>query len=601
MWLFVSTALFVNCTYEDNNPGSTKVVPVDDGGSYTETKVTVNRNGEKTSTAVLRFYSGKDGVPYISMSDFHKVMLPQASMSVNRQGSLYQIATSGGTAMVDVKSDQLTTSSVISIFDMISLIRTDIPCAVSYDGSPFMKPTVRQLLPEVSTVTFDFKKYDIDIYDDGSNVYLPYATLADIYSDMNLNTTYYNDVDKELVVNSLLDFDNFDKIDPDRTARIYGRQEVTDYMAQFRYNEICFVFDYIYGYPGRNNDLFQAGMEQCGFDAALDKVPSGAEVKSLLKSKDNASFIVGMDALFRLANDGGHTITTQLKTYSSLPVLKARVDAAAAQYPGAASLFQEALADMITMEKYTGQMKALRNEAYGDRKYIASSDKSTAVIVLNSFMDLDTKGWKDWYASQKTDADWNLLLARDSNLLATFLDGVRLARKDGVKNVVLDLTQNTGGSTDLVITLLSLITSNQSKRQQVSLNSDYVISKQASVVNYVVDRNFDGKFDEADASVDYSDLNFSVLTSHRSFSCANLMPSMMKDDGFKVMGERSGGGACAIQIQFTPDGMMYIISCYRLRMLNGKRESIDAGIPIDIDVPVEKFYDVDYLASKIKE
>jgi len=600
IWLLVSVAFFVSCTDDDNHSGGTKVVPVDDGGKYTETVVTVNRNGVKSGTAMLRFYSNIDGVPYISLRDFHRVMLPQGSMDVSRHGDLYEITTSGGTATVDVRADQLTTSSIITIFDMISLIGSDIPSAVSYDGSQFIKPKERLLLPEVATVTFDFKKYNIDLYDDGSNVYLPYATLADIYSDMNLNTTYYNDGDKELVINSSLDFDSYKKMDPNRYERIYGRQEVTDDFAQFRYNELCFVFDYIYGYPGRDNELRRAGIEQCGFDAALDKAITGAEVKKLLKSKDNAAFLLGMDGLQQLAFDGGHTTVTQVNDIAGLPEVKARRDAFAAQYPATAALFDAFMENTKVLGSYFSRMQSLRKEAYGDSKYIVSSDKTTAVIVLNSFMELDYEGWKTYYASQKTAADWEQLLARDGNLLATFLSGVRQARKDGVKNIILDLTQNAGGSSDLALAVQSLISTNEAERQQVSLYSDYVISKQSSTTHYIVDRNFDGKFDEADAKVDNTDLNFAVLTSHSSFSCGNLMPSLMKDGGFKVMGEQSGGGACAIQIQFTPDGMMYIISCYRLRMLNAQRQNIDGGVPVDIDVPVDKFYDIDYLAEKFK-
>ncbi len=600
IWLLASVALFVNCTNEDNHAGEAKAVPVDDGGQYTETVVTLNRNGVKNGTAVLRFYSNIQDVPYISLKDFHKVMLPQGSMRVSRLGDIYEITTSGGTAMVDVKADQFTTSSIISIFDMIGLIGSDIPCAVSYDGSQFVKPKERLLLPEVATVTFDFKKYHIDLYDDGSNVYFPYATLADIYSDMNLNTTYYNDGDKELIINSSLDFDSYKKMDPNRNERIYGRQEVTDDLAQFRYNELCFVFDYIYGYPSHDNELFRAGMEQCGLDAALDKIKSGSEVKQLLKSKDNTAFLLGMDGFQQLADDGGHTALTQASFIAGLPAVKARCDAYAAQYPATVALFNEFVDNMAKMNSFVSKMKTLRKEAYGEKKYIVSSDKSTAVIVLNSFMDLDYEGWKTYYASQKTEADWEQLLARDENLLATFLSGVKQARKDGVKNIILDLTQNTGGSSDLVLAVQSLITKSEEERQQVSLYSDYVISKQSSTTHYIVDRNFDGKFDDADAKVDNTDLNFAILTSHRSFSCGNLMPSMMKDGGFKVMGERSGGGACAIQIQFTPDGMMYYISCYRLRMLNAQRKNIDAGVPVDIEVPVEKFYDIDYLAEKFK-
>ncbi|MCR4584056.1 MAG: hypothetical protein K5764_10975, partial [Prevotella sp.] len=566
----------------------------------TEQVVTVSRDGVKDGKTTIRFYSDMEGVPYISMADFHKVMLPKGSMKVSRQGNCYEVATSGGTALVDVKADRLTTSHIVSIFDLSSLLGPNIPCAVTYDNSPYVKPKERTLLPEVTTVTFDFKKYNIDLHDDGTDVYVPYATLADIYSDMNLHVTYYNDKRQELVVNTQLNLNGFDTIDEGRTERIYGRAEVTDDLAQYRYNELCFVFDYIYGYPGRDNELFKAGLEQCGFDAALDKAKAGTEVKKLLKSKDNVSFMLGMNGLQQLAEDGGHTRVTQNYNLKQLPAVSDRLDALANEHPAVQQLIQAYDKYTKDFADYSEKIKVLRKHYYGNKKYIVSADKSTAVITLDDMMYLDMDGWKAYYASEKTEADWETLLARNENLVATLLSGVRQARKDGVKNVILDVTLNTGGSSDLVVAILSLITRNETERQQVKLYSDYVISKQASTTTYVVDRNFDGKFDAEDAKVDYSDLNFMVLTSHRSFSCANLFPSVLKDSGFKVMGERSGGGSCAIQFQFTPDGMMYIISCYRLRMLNAKRENIDAGVPVDIPVPADKFYDIEYLSGKTK-
>ncbi len=587
-----------SCAKEDNNPGEGKVVAVDDGGKYTEKVVTINRNGEKTEKAVLRFYSNTDDIPYISIKEFHRVMLPKANMTVSRMGECYEVSTTGGTAMVDVKADQLTTTSIISIFDMISKIGQGIPCAVSYDGSPYVKPKERVLLPEKSTVTFNFSKYKIDLHDDGSNVYFPYATLADIYTDMNLHSTYYNNEAEELIVSGALDFNSFAKMDPQRTKRIYGKKEVSDNMAKYRYNELCFVFDYLYGYPGRKTGLIAAGLEQSGLDAALDNAQGGAEVKALLQSKDNAAFVLGMDGLQQLANDGGHTMVYQLSNIAQMADVKARYDDYAAKYPAVAALAGAFNAYLIKLQDNVKTLKDLRNKTYGDKTYIVSSDKSTAVIVINSFMDLDFEGWKTYYASDKKEADWETLLARKGNAVALLLSGIRQARKDGVKHVIIDVSQNTGGSTDIVMTILSLITKNEVERQQVSIYSDYVISKQGSKTNYIVDRNFDGKFDAEDAKVDNSDLDFAVLTSSRSFSCANLMPSVMKDSGFKVMGEQSGGGSCAIQFQLTPDGMRYVISCYRLRMTNAKGDNIDAGVPVDIAVPKEKFYDIDYLAGK---
>ncbi len=597
--LWIATALFVGCSDSDNTTGGQQTQPVDDGGPYTEKTVTIHRDGVRSGHVQLRFYASKADIPYISVSDFHRVMVPQASLSVTRQGDSYTVTTSGGTATIDVKGDQFTTAAAVSLFDILSLKHPGVPCAVSYDSSPYIIPKERQLLPAAATVTFDFRKYDIDLHDDGSQIFMPYATLADIYSDMNLNTTYYNDGDQELIVNHQLAFDDFDKMDPNRRQRIYGRQQVSETYAAYRYHELFFVFDYIYGYPGRDNALYRAGMEQCGFDAALDKCPSGAEVKKLLKSQDNAAFILGMDGLQQLAYDGGHTSVSQVDNIADLPAAKARWDDCAAQHPAAAALFNDFSQTLTGVTSYASQLKTLRQQTYGDQTYIASSDQTTAVIVLNSLMDLDYEGWQTYYASQKTAADWNTLLAREGNAVATFLSGLRQARLDGVKNIILDLTMNTGGSSDIVMTLLSLVTSRPAERQQVALYSDYVLTRQASTTYYVVDRNFDGRFDAADALVDNSQFNFAVLTSHRSFSCANLLPSVLKDSGIKVIGQRSGGGSCAIQFQFTPDGMMYIISCYRLRMLNAKGENIDSGIPVDITIPTEKFYDIDYLATQL--
>ena len=80
------------------------------------------------------------------------------------------------------------------------------------------------------------------------------------------------------------------------------------------------------------------------------------------------------------------------------------------------------------------------------------------------------------------------------------------------------------------------------------------------------------------------DLNFAVLTSRASFSCGNAFPSVLKDNGILVMGEQSGGGACAVQQMATADGFKYQISSARLRFLNKDGESIDGGVPVDVDL-----------------
>ena len=101
------------------------------------------------------------------------------------------------------------------------------------------------------------------------------------------------------------------------------------------------------------------------------------------------------------------------------------------------------------------------------------------------------------------------------------------------------------------------------------------------------------------------DLNIAVLISKISFSCANLLPSLMKDTGFPVIGERSGGGACAVQPFITPEGMQFQISSARARLTNDKWENIDTGIEpnyvVDITDGYDDYYDISTISDIINK
>ncbi len=597
----ITVTAFTSCLDNADNPGGGKptIEPLDPGGNYTVRTATVNRDGEKKGSIDLRFYTDKGDVPYVSVADFYKMMLPKENITVSRQGDLYTITTSGGTATVDVKKDLFSSTTFITLFDMNSLSGTDVPSGASYDGAPYLKAVSCNLLPQVSKADFNFKKYSIDLLDDGRNVFFPYATLADIFSDQALRITYYNPQDNEVPLNNSVAFKSFSTMDPNHSQRVFTKKEISDAMAAYRYSELCFVFDNLYGHPGHSNEMKLAGMETNGFDATLEEVSSGSEVKKLLKSKDNVAFVLGMDALQELLADGGHTSTSLSSNFIEFEEMMASYEALAEQKMDVAQLYINYVTKDNMNKEYKSVLKELRKKAYGSEKYIVSADKTTAVIVLDSFFDLDLDGWNAFYASGKTESDWATLLSRDKNLLATFLGGLQAARKDGVKNVVIDLTQNNGGSSDPALAILSLMAKNKELKQKALLLNDVVLTKQAMTCDYLVDRNFDGKFDAEDEKVDNSDINFAVLTSSYSFSCANLMPSLMKDAGFKVMGEKSSGGACSIQIHFTPDGMPFQISSFRLRLTNKNKESIDSGIPVDIEIPSVDFYNIDLIAEKL--
>ena len=74
-----------------------------------------------------------------------------------------------------------------------------------------------------------------------------------------------------------------------------------------------------------------------------------------------------------------------------------------------------------------------------------------------------------------------------------------------------------------------------------------------------IDRNLDGEFDEKDEEVHY-DYHYGALVSNASFSCGNLFPFLVRDEGGVVIGERSGGGACSIQQAVLSEGFDIRIS-----------------------------------------
>lgn len=90
---------------------------------------------------------------------------------------------------------------------------------------------------------------------------------------------------------------------------------------------------------------------------------------------------------------------------------------------------------------------------------------------------------------------------------------------------------------------------------------------------------------------------------------------MLSDAGVMVMGERSGGGSCAVQKCVFADGSGWQISSWRGKLINDTGHDIDDGVPVDVDI-IERtgskktesgfldysgFYDIDLLSEVMNE
>ena len=163
-----------------------------------------------------------------------------------------------------------------------------------------------------------------------------------------------------------------------------------------------------------------------------------------------------------------------------------------------------------------------------------------------------------------------------------------------VKNVVLDLSQNTGGHAAAAVYLLSWFLGDA----QLSLKDTMGGGETTTI--YRADVNLDRVFDEQDTLAGRG-LNLCCLTSPVSFSCGNLVPWAFKADGrVKLLGSITGGGSCEMQPLTSAWGTPFVISGpVRISFLkNGSYYDVDQGVQPDYTIfSYDHYYDRNELAK----
>lgn len=156
-----------------------------------------------------------------------------------------------------------------------------------------------------------------------------------------------------------------------------------------------------------------------------------------------------------------------------------------------------------------------------------------------------------------------------------------------IKNVVIDLSCNTGGSVDAEVFVASWILG------QSSLAVRRNITDCQSATSYTADVNFDGKFGEADDYV--GDRRIFCIISGTTFSCGNLLASMLAESGkVTLIGNKTGGGACAVYLTSTAAGSLFQTSSPWLfsSVRNGAFFDIEGGVAPDYKLTgYASFYD----------
>ena len=406
-------------------------------------------------------------------------------------------------------------------------------------------------------VTLDLGSYGIDMVADGGNCYVPIQTLSDFLLAIQYMNVFYNGEAFYVVQFGGMGGFVADYSPIGEKFHTAAPKERSAAMAAFSYGELCAVMDYLYGLKAVHGfESFDLLCRQAGCDVALKGTDTYAADEALYKminihlDDGHSNFVncsplptdaPSRDAYFKMLQELG--IGNALKNTFDDPFAEAR----AAFYPDGAPVYEEV--------------------------------GNTAYITFDEFK--DPEEGTDYYAAAPT--------AEVSDTIGVMLYAYSQIMRDGspVENVVLDLSNNSGGSSDMAIFVVSAFLG------QGSVTVENTMSGAVATGLYKVDMNLDRQFDEQDLGL--TGKNLFCLISPNSFSCGNLVPNVFKNTG-KVMllGRTSGGGSCSVLPLSTVYGTDFRISSpYRLAFSkNGSFYDIDRGAEPDFSLArLSTFYD----------
>ncbi len=546
-----------------------------DGDNYTEKMTTVIKDGEEAGEFPLRFYEETPNVPYMGMNEYSQLMKQQPLTLKEEDGMVILENGIGEEIRCDVEGGVITVNDWNRFFDLPLPLENE---ALGWKDTAtrFARITDVDFEGEPEPVILDFARYGIAVHADQEDVYLPVSVLSNMMTDIATNHLLYNG---EKLYSQRISLDGkspegFWDSEMYR-AEFQGEERPEDLVKQC-YADLCFNFDYFFGYPGvapLDEEMAEKGLDQ----ALTDLGRKGLAIKEGLLSSNLNEYLAALNKLFMIYLSDGHTV------FISVASLAEDSD-----YLSGLGLMDqlESAKDMLNSPVTMRQLLNLaipvqRSLEWDDENYIESG--STAIIRLDSFMP-DEEAWKNYYNGES---------GIPEDPLGIVLTGLRRASENpDIENVIFDLTCNSGGSPDVMMAILAVTTG------QTELYGYHRITDRNMKFTFEADTNLDGVYDERDKEVKY-DFNYGVLTTRHAFSCGNLFPIIIQKAGAVLIGEPTSGGSCCVQVGSDAQGFTYMMSSGQWQLLDDEGNSVESGCDIDLPIETKSNSVIDKLVSAV--
>ena len=594
--LCLAFALF-SCTNEvsDNNVvGFGYQFPEATGISRVFYSQVYNEKGEKQFTAVTFNLQGWEDIPFIRLEDVGKFMnlindrgynyyFPQSGESVYKckyyqddAGTVYPAEWKDDTLYFDVKNQTIYSDDFTRMVSPKVIVNNGIgniyaakvdAATKSYpkidldNNTTYVKPKERTTIDlkayGLKMFVFDTTRYNSVSFNGYENdLLVPFQVIADTF--LRIAVCSFNGFDYYVGIDATSD--------QLATTKAYdsGRfvsSSRSQLKAEYNYRNLCLLFDKNYCLKERrtevgkdnigafiNDSIFKAGL---GFD---------------LLSTDTATYDTALEKFLMGYIDDGHTVYHEPSMYQSY--------ASISQYKNLLRSFAgpriKALNDIGAARKKDraaagGKMGVFYVKDGNDEK------EKMAVIVFDNFLQDNPGNLTDLDKIAGANTYWFLTKAFED--IANYTD---------VKNVVIDLSCNGGGVIQQCMLALCFLRD----------TDEFFMAEKNHLDNSIA--KFYYSIDTGSATSLKKNYNFYVLTSGFSFSCGNFFPAVCHYQlGVPIVGQKSGGGGGVVKPTQTSDGALFQTSASAEMCAidaSGNYVCIDAGVPVDLEIPYDKFY-----------
>lgn len=522
----------------------------------------IQTNDQKIDVELV-FLDGITDVPYISVDNF-KFLFEYLMESPSNPDFAVSIEADGETVTLTRDTGYpariLFDEDSIEFYDLDGFFRKtdDAPLIDNIDYSYFNEKGD----PQFFEITDSFERYGqaviinagaygIDLVHQDDGYYLPLHLVSDVFMSQYDIGFIYNG--SAVYAGGGGAFDEFDDL-------FYNKdypEERSRELAEFNYNELCLALDYIYGLRSQH-DIKD-----------FDTLYLQTGLKDQMKSENPVESCQALYESIDLYLDDLHS-----SFFGNIYVENNKLQRI---HP----------ASLMISNRDEERFRTARAGYYGEEVPGYEEVGNTAYITFDEYVFQRI----DYYTEKAEDH-------LDDTMGLMIYSFEQITRKDSpVENVVLDMSVNGGGTVPSAAYVIGMFIGDGS----ISIKN--TTSNALVTQNFRADLNLDRKFDDNDTLL--GKYNLICLTSPVSFSCGNLVPSVLKNSHEVItMGQTSGGGGCMVQHLTTADGSILQISGNKLMSYtkNGSFYEIDQGVIPDYVIPVpEQFYDREALTKRIND